>query len=397
MKMQSVPKRGGLFYFCRTMFNKILLVISFFAVLTFSCQQKKAETVADNPTQPSYIKYASGLAITQHADWTEVVVEQPWKGAGKAIKYALVDKKKDTDAAFDGYKVVKVPLSKVAATSTTHLPHFSALGETSSLKGFANADYVYSQVFRERIASDELVEIGDGAGVNFESCLNLKPEALFTFSMGNDRSTDERLELAGIQMLYNADYLETTPLGRAEWIKFTAAFFNKLDDADSIFNVIEQNYLELRAKALKAEAKPTVLTGVVYGDTWFLPGGKNYGAAFFEDAGGSYLWKETEENGWLELSFESVFEKGLKADYWIGVASFSTLQEMKAQESRYGLFSAWKNSAVYNYDNQLNEKGGNNYLEEGYSRPDIVLADLIHIMHPELLPDHKLYFYRKLP
>ncbi|MEQ8683802.1 MAG: ABC transporter substrate-binding protein [Imperialibacter sp.] len=397
MKIQSVPKRGGLFYFCRTMFNKTLLFISFLAGLTFSCQQKKTETAADNPTQLSYIKYASGLVITQHSGWTEVVVKQPWKGAGKAIKYALVDKEVNAGAPFDGYKIVEVPLSKVAATSTTHLPHFSAIGEETSLKGFANADYVYSKVFRSRLESGELVEIGDGAGVNFESCLNLKPEALFTFSMGNDRSTDERLELAGIDMLYNADYLETTPLGRAEWIKFTAAFFDKLDEADSIFSVIEKNYLELKTEAQKAEAKPTVLTGVVYGDTWFLPGGKNYGAAFFEDAGGSYLWKETDENGWLELSFESVFEKGLKADYWIGVASFTTLQEMKAQESRYGLFSAWKNGAVYNYDNQLNKKGGNNYLEEGYSRPDIVLADLIHIMHPGLLPDHKLYFYRKLP
>ncbi|MEQ9102972.1 MAG: ABC transporter substrate-binding protein [Imperialibacter sp.] len=397
MKIQSVPKRGGLFYFCRTMFNKTLLFISFLAGLTFSCQQKKTETAADNPTQLSYIKYASGLVITQHSGWTEVVVKQPWKGAGKAIKYALVDKEVNAGAPFDGYKIVEVPLSKAAATSTTHLPHFSAIGEETSLKGFANADYVYSKVFRSRLESGELVEIGDGAGVNFESCLNLKPEALFTFSMGNDRSTDERLELAGIDMLYNADYLETTPLGRAEWIKFTAAFFDKLDEADSIFSVIEKNYLGLKAEAQKAEAKPTVLTGVVYGETWFLPGGKNYGAAFFEDAGGSYLWKETDENGWLELSFESVFEKGLKADYWIGVASFTTLQEMKAQESRYGLFSAWKNGAVYNYDNQLNKKGGNNYLEEGYSRPDIVLADLIHIMHPGLLPDHKLYFYRKLP
>ncbi|CAD5273294.1 MULTISPECIES: ABC transporter substrate-binding protein [unclassified Imperialibacter] len=397
MKMQSVPKRGGLFYFCRTMFNKTLLFVSLLAGLTFSCQQKKAETATDHPGQASYIKYASGLVIARHSDWTEVVVKQPWKGAGKAIRYALVDKKSDAHTAFEGYTIVKVPLTKVAATSTTHLPHFSAIGEVYSLKGFANADYVYSKVFQSRLESGELVEIGDGAGVNFESCLNLKPEALFTFSMGNDRSTDERLEQAGIDMLYNADYLETTPLGRAEWIKFTAAFFNKLDEADSIFNVIEQNYLELKAEAQKAEAKPTVLTGVVYGDTWFLPGGKNYGAAFFEDAGGNYLWKETDENGWLELSFESVFEKGLKADYWFGVASFTTLQEMKAQESRYGLFSAWKNSAVYNYDNQLNKKGGNNYLEEGYSRPDIVLADLIHIMHPELLPDHKLYFYRKLP
>lgn len=363
-----------------------------------SCTTRKDIDVADSKEQgPALIKHARGLEIIQHENWTEVTVKQPWRGAQTPLRYALVESEADGSKIPAGYITVKIPLQKAAATSTTHLPHFEGLNISNRLKGFANSDYIYSPLFREKLNKNELVEIGDGTGVNYETSLSLQPDAIFTFSMGNDRTVSERLEQAGIPQLYNADYLETTPLGRAEWIKFTAAFFGKLEAADSIFSGIENNYLQLKEKAAQANTRPTVLTGVVYGETWFLPGGKNYGAIFFEDAGGHYLWRENNENGWLELSFESVYEKAASADYWIGTATFKSIEEMIAQEKRYELFAPVQAGTVYNYDRQVNSKGGNNYLEEGYSRPDLVLADLLYILHPEALPGHSFYFYRKLP
>lgn len=376
-------------------FSQLLLLLC--AQLLLSCSSGPANLQSDNDSEKSLIKYASGLAIVRHTSWTEIVVKRPWQGAASPIKYALVSAGTPRSDIPDGHQIIEVPVTKVASTSTTHLPHFEAIGEVASLKGFANGSYVYSRVIRERLDAGSIMEIGNGNGVNLESCLSLKPEVLFTFSMGNDLSSNQRLGRSGIELLYNADYLESTPLGRAEWLKFTAAFFNKLDVADSVFSAIEHNYLTLKAKAQATQTRPAVLTGVVYGDTWFLPGGKNYGATFFEDAGGRYLWSENDENGWLELSFESVYEKASLADLWIGVASFTSLEEMTHQESRYKLFGPWKSGEVYNYDQQVATTGGNNYLEEGYSRPDLVLADLIRIIHPEALPGHSLYFYRKLP
>lgn len=343
------------------------------------------------------MRHASGLQIIRHSAWIEIVVQQPWQGATKPIKYALVKGNETLPALSGDYQKVTIPINAAASTSTTHLTHFESLGESEALRGFANGAYVYSATFRERLKSGTTREIGDGTGVNLEACLALKPDVLFTFSMGNDRTSHQRLQQAGIQILYNADYLESTPLGRAEWIKFTGAFFDKLDLADSVFGVVEQNYMELKSLASNAVQRPSVLTGVVYGDTWFLPGGKNYGAEFFKDAGANYLWSENDDSGWLELSFESVYSKAANADYWIGVASFGSRQELAAQEDRYRLFTAWADEKIYNYDRLLNENGGNNYLEEGYSRPDLVLQDLIYILHPDLLPGHELYFYRKLP
>lgn len=379
-----------------TLIKRSLFTLLLLATLSF-CRQREKAISDDNGAKEAFVKYAKGLEINQYDTWTEVIVKQPWQGAEKPIKYALVPKGSAADIPGGEYVVVHVPLGKVAATSTTHLPHFIALGETDKLKGFANATYIYSDFFRQRIENGAIQEIGDGAGLNFESCLGLQPDALFTFSMGNNRRADQQLEAAGIPILYNADYLEATPLGRAEWLKFTAAFFNRRKEADSVFSAIERNYLSLKETAKNAAPKPSVLTGVVYGETWFLPGGKNYGATFFEDAGGRYVWSDNPDNGWLELSFEAVYEKGAYTDFWIGVASFGSLDQMAGQESRYQLFLPWKNKQVFNYDNQVTETGSNNYLEEGYSRPDLILADLVFILHPELLPQHEFYFYRKLP
>ena len=148
-------------------------------------------------------------------------------------------------------------------------------------------------------------------------------------------------------MVINAEYLEKYPLGRAEWIKFVALFFEKEKEADSVFAVIEKDYLATMQLAVAAVQKPTVLSGIVYGDAWFMPAGKNYAAHLLNDAGLDYMWKETDSNGFLELSFESVYAKAKDADLWIGVGSFSSLGEIKATEPRYGLFKPFSQKQVY--------------------------------------------------
>ncbi|MGI9544933.1 MAG: ABC transporter substrate-binding protein, partial [Cyclobacteriaceae bacterium] len=197
-------------------------------------------------------------------------------------------------------------------------------------------------------------------------------------------------------VVLNADYMEETPLGRAEWIKFTAAFFDKEAEADSVFGKIEENYLNLITKVQQLTALPTVYTGIVYGDVWYQPGGKSYAAQFIKDAAGSYVWSHNKESGSLALNFEEVYAQAHGADYWIGVGSYNSLAEIRAQDPRYEKFGAFKEGNVYNYNARIGATGGNEFLELGYARPDMVLADLLHILHPELFPEHQLYFYKKL-
>src|SRR5688572_10658179 len=182
----------------------------------------------------------------------------------------------------------------------------------------------------------------------------------------------------------NAEYLEKHPLGRAEWIKFMALFFNKEKLADSVFREIEKNYLETKQLADQAIKKPSVLSGIVYGDAWFLPGGQNYASKLLKDAGCQYLWADDPSHGYLEVSFESVYEKARNADLWIGVATFKSLEELKNSDHRYAKFKPYQEKNIFTYDARKGAKGGSEFLELGYARPDIILNDLVKIAHPEL-------------
>jgi iron complex transport system substrate-binding protein len=194
----------------------------------------------------------------------------------------------------------------------------------------------------------------------------------------------------------NAEYLEKHPLGRAEWIKFVALFFKKEVLADSVFQVIEKEYLQTQALALQASTSPTIMSGIVYGDAWFLPGGQNYAARLLKDAGCNYLWSDDNSNGYLQLSFESVYTKAINADLWIGVGNYPSRQALRDADQRYSKFKPFIDNKVFSYDAKKGAKGGNEFLELGYLRPDIILKDLVKIAHPELVPDYNLYFHKKL-
>ncbi|MBK8291389.1 MAG: ABC transporter substrate-binding protein [Flammeovirgaceae bacterium] len=238
--------------------------------------------------------------------------------------------------------------------------------------------------------------MGIDKGMNLEILYSLKPDLVMSYSMTSDLGQLKKIKELNIPVVINAEYLEKHPLGRAEWIKFMALFFNKEKEADSVFNEIETDYNRTKQLVENIPTQPTVLSGIVYGEAWFMPAGKNYAAHLLQDAGTDYLWKDTETSGFLELSFESVFEKAKDADLWIGVGSFNSLNEIKAADSRYSLFKPFQDKQVFTYNARTGAKGGSEFLELGYLRPDLILKDLVKIAHPELLPNHELFFHRRL-
>ncbi|MFZ6008985.1 MAG: ABC transporter substrate-binding protein, partial [Bacteroidota bacterium] len=239
-------------------------------------------------------------------------------------------------------------------------------------------------------------ELGIDKGLNLERLAVLKPDMVMGYTMSSDFGQFKKVEELHVPVVINAEYLERHPLGRAEWIKFMALFFNRQKEADSVFQAIEKNYLDTRSLTENVNKKPSILSGIVYGDTWFLPGGQNYAAKLLKDAGCQYLWEADSSHGFLELSFESVYEKANNADLWIGVGTYKTTDEIKAADHRYERFKPFKERQIYTYDARQGAKGGSEFLELGYLRPDIILKDLVKIGHPELLPDYTLYFHRKL-
>jgi iron complex transport system substrate-binding protein len=212
------------------------------------------------------------------------------------------------------------------------------------------------------------------------------------YMVTSDKGQLEKIEQLGIPVVINAEYLEEHPLGRAEWIKFAAAFFDKQQEADSIFSFIEDRYIEASTRGKSSDTTPSVLSGVVYGDTWFLPGGQNYASKMIADAGGSYLWADDTTKGFLELGFESVYQKAVNADFWLGVASYTSLEDLKQGDDRYAMLAPYKNKKVFSYNKRIGSEGGNEYFELGYLRPDIILNDLVSILHPNLQQEPLFFF-----
>jgi iron complex transport system substrate-binding protein len=356
--------------------------------------------IADRPATPqsgsARLKYAEGFSISRDSSFTWVEVTAPYPGSHGGYKYLLVPKGVSVPQHDADVRVIRTPVSSIVCTSTSHIPLLDYLDQTDKLTGFPTTDYISSDKMRQRVDRGKVIDVGVDNGLNVEVISALKPELLMGYTMTAEYGQFKKIEELGIPVVINADYLEKHPLGRAEWIKFAAVFFGEEDKADSVFTEIERDYLQTKQLASGLKVKPTILTGIMYGDAWFLPGGKNYASTILADAGYAYPWNDDPSTGFIELSFETVFLKAHACDYWIGVGPFQSRNEIKAADDRYAQFDAFTNNRVFSYDARKGAKGGNEYLELGYLRPDIILRDLVKISHPELLPEHKLFFYRRL-
>jgi iron complex transport system substrate-binding protein len=282
-------------------------------------------------------------------------------------------------------------------TSTTELPHVLALGYGPRLLGHDELDYIVAPELRQRIAAGQLVEVGDGAGLDLERILDVGPDLLLVDSPS--RAGDAqlgRLAAAGIGGGAVPSFLEVSPLGRAEWIKLLAYFFDRDSQAEEIFSALAKRYEDLVTLAEGVDRRPRVLTSAPLGGTWYLPGGRSFFARLLRDAGGEYLWAEDARIGSLALDIESVMERGAEAEIWLHPSDWASLAVIRANDPRLVRIAAYANGAVFGNDARMGPAGGNDYWETGGARPDLVLADLIAILHPELLPDHRLYFHRRL-
>lgn len=342
------------------------------------------------------LKYARGFSIKDFGTYSLVEVFKAAQTSDQTLQYFLVPKDSPIPEGLNGKTVIRTPVSSIVCTSTSHIPLLDYLDQSHTLVGFPTTSYISSSTTRRYIDEGKVVDLGVDKGLNLEVLATLDPDVVMAYSMTGDFGQFKKIADLGTPVILNAEYLENHPLGRAEWIKFVAAFYDLGEKAESVFDKIEADYLGIKATVPATEIRPTVLSGIMYGDAWFLPGGKNYAAQILRDAGCEYLWQQDSSHGYLELSFESVFEKAHNADLWIGVGPFTSMEQLKDGDDRYGRFKAYTTGNVYSYDARIGPTGGNEYLELGYLRPDLILKDLVNIAYPGALNDSSLYFHRKL-
>lgn len=360
-----------------------------------SCNKKpeKPEFKIENKLKKTLVKYAQGFDIQVYEGYKKLVIKSPYPGAESQQEFILTT---SPDKDLKGRNHLHVPVKKMVATSTTHIPMIELLGTANSLVGFPNTDYISSEKTRQRIKNGEVTDLGNEQHFNTEVLISLQPDVVIAFSMGKSSKMYNTIEQNGIPVIYNGDWLEATPLGRAEWIKFFGVLFGKEKEADSIFNDIEAAYKASKKIALQAGKTPDVMSGVLYKDKWNLPAGESFTAQLYKDANTNYLWSGSKGQGSLVLSFEAVFDMAAQADLWIGSGYYTSLDELKNANSHYEQFSTFKTGDIYSFSKKKSESGGVAYFEFAPIQPHIVLKDLIKVAHPELLPGYEPYFLQRL-
>lgn len=371
--------------------NRILYIC--FLFLLTACNVKTQKETASQDGTLVYLSQAKGFDIAHANNYTIVTVYNPWKPGEIYDKYYLV---KDETIAVpeDGHKI-PVPLKTLMTNSATHLGFLELLGELDKVTGVCNSDYIYNPTILKGVKEGQIKNLGDAFNLDIENLLLLHPQAVMTTAYNTEDENSKRMRQTGLNLIYNIEWQEPTLLGRAEWIKFIGAFFDKEAMADSIYSGIEQRYNDLKKKTLVLSYAPSIFSGQDYRGTWSLPGGKSYTAQLFRDAGAFYKYSQDSTSTSIPSNIEEVLVNFNQADIWIGAQAFS-LEELGKIDSKYKLFKAYKEGTVYSTNKRTNAAGGNDYWESGVARPDLLLNDMIKICHPNFCPKYELTYYEQL-
>lgn len=374
--------------------NTVYIILYFLGIL-HSCKPDHAVKITPNSEVKNSINYAKFIEIYDFNTYKKLIIKS--KVQKESHEYYLVDKSKPLPKfLIDNKNVIRTPIEKIVVTSTTHIAMLELLNLENNLIAFPQTYFISSEKTRKRIKNGFVKELGNVQQMNTELIVTAQPDAIISFEITGSNKVLHELQNKGYVILVNNDWLEATPLGRAEWLHLFGALFNKEEKANQIFNTIESNYNEAKLIASKATKKPTILSGIIYNDVWNMPAGKSFEAQLLKDANTSYLWKNTTDTGSLLVSVEVVLDKGKDADIWISPGIYTNYAALEQSNILYTHLKPFKNKQVYSYAHLKGETGGYLYFETAPTRPDLVLKDLIKIAHPELMRHYEFTFYKKL-
>lgn len=372
--------------------NKTIILLT--ALIFAACVPKTGNQVTTDTAGDSLqLKYAQGFEIISHRNYKEVIVRDPWGKSESYARYYLTDNA-TTETPADGVRV-KIPLKSLATASVTHYEFLSLLDELETITGICQADITYNPAIRERFATGKITDLGDPFHINVELTMQLHPEALMMSGYNQNDPNSQRIGKAGIPVIYNNEWMEKNLLGRAEWIKFVAAFYHEESKADSIFNDIEQKYNSIRDKARAVTERPRIMAGSNFRGTWYMPAGKSFMGQLFADAGSDYFYANDTTTGSLPLNTETVIKNFAETDVWLN-CNFSSIEELLNADRKHALFNPVKTGTVYNFNKRMLPGGANDFWESAIARPDLLLSDVIAILHPEILPGYELFYAEKL-
>ncbi len=353
------------------------------------------------PDGGSSLMYAERFTLEDNETYTLLRVINPWQGEGDIVKkYWLIERDVDADSLNvpDDVTVVRTPVDRVVCMSVTHVAMLDAIDKGSAIIGVSGGKMVYNRDLRERIERGEVREVGYEESLNRELIASMDADLLIAYGIGGESAGYfARLSEMGVNILYNAEYLERSPLGKAEWIKLFGALTGEREKSDSIFTEVREEYyrnMRLYRNEVVSDI-PSVLLGLPWRDTWYVSPGNSFISNIIDDAGGNYLWRDRESGYSMPMGIESVYMRALEADYWINPGAAESLREIALSDERLTTLDVYKRGEVYNNTKRVREGGANDYWETGSVRPGLLLRDIALIISGRG-EEADLYFYKRL-
>jgi iron complex transport system substrate-binding protein len=363
-------------------------------VLLFaSCVGNRKKTNDAEVVRHHEIKYASGFDIVEYAGYTEVLVHNPWDSTAVLHRYILVEKDSVLPSNLPDGQLIRTPLENVVATSSVYCKILQELNALPVISGVCEPEHVTVEYIVEKIKTGAIADLGQTSSPDVEKIMLIDPEAIMIapiqgISYGAMEKTD-------VPLIETPDYMESTPLGRAEWMKFYAVFLGKEQLADSLFADVKLKYNAIKEQVATTSVRPTVFNDTKYGNVWYVPGGRSFIANLLKDAGAMYLWNDDTTTGSLPLSYEAVLDKAEKAQFWLikynNKSVDMTYNMLEREFKPYSYFDAFKNRKIYGCNT-----GKVAYYEDLPVHPEYILQDMAAVFHPELFPEYQSEYYIKM-
>ncbi|MDR2593497.1 MAG: ABC transporter substrate-binding protein [Fibromonadaceae bacterium] len=360
-----------------------------FLLLVFFASCAKESVPKENSEQAEHfsVYYGDGYKILN--------IKEAWNGDSENHRWLLLDSNENKiPDSLKNLPVIKIPIKRAVVLSTVAIAFMEKMGLLHSIVAVENRNLIYSEKMQNLIDSLSIKQVGSGNTLDLETILILRPDIVLTFGTGSTIYDDyPRLKTSGIPAILTAEWMESHPLARFEWLKFFGILFGKEKEADSIFKETVHRYNLLAEQALNSAEKPSVITGYPQGSEWLAGGGNSYFAKFLRDAGAKYIWENTPQTGLLTLNIEAALQSGAQAEFWLHPSLWASKSEITQNEPRMHIFPSWQNNKIYQSSKRTGKNGSRDFYESGVAYPDLVLADLIFIFHPEILPEHRFVYY----
>lgn len=375
----------------RSIYRNAIRIIAFFifGVSLASCQSGN-----DTHTKQRNQNTSTLFRIDEYEGFKILTVDKPWKSASVPKTYILYTNGSTIPDSLSAYPQIQTPVKRVASITSAATSFMEELKVNDYLIAVDNADYLAQESLQKRCDNGDIAQIGSIENLNIERLLSLKPDVLFTYT-SRENPILAQVESLGVPVVYISEYLESSPLQRAEWIKFIACFFDQENLAERTFASVCEKYVAL-SQSIKNTDSTTVLLSRDFGGNWYLSGGNSFAAQMIKDAGGKYLFDHIKEEGSVPISFETVLAKAADADIWLcNSLGWNSLQTIERENELYLSLAPYQNERVFNNDKRQNARGGNDYFASAIVHPERLLEDYINIFQN---PDSasNLYYYRKL-